>query len=86
MISGNPYLEIVGRPESVKLGEMPSLRVSLAGISPVTHKQEQVDLYIVGIADDHLFYDATVVPAPLARQHAAEFARVLNSVKLKTAR
>lgn len=82
MLSANSYLDLKGSPASATLSGNVAMQVTLAGKSPVTNQNEIVTLYILPLAEDTLFYLATVVPQTEQTAYEPTFKKIFGSLKL----
>jgi len=81
LLNGNSYLRKTTGYTSVTIGGRRGLSISLAGISPVTHKNEQVNIYTFQGTGGTFYYIATVAPANEAYRYTNAFRRLVNSVR-----
>ena len=81
VLQGNPYLRANGNYQRGRLDGREAYRRRLSGNSPVTGRNEIVDVYTALIGGGQLFYLVQVVPGNEQGQYRAAFDNVVKSVR-----
>jgi hypothetical protein len=81
VLQGNAYLRANNNYQRVRLDGRESLRRRLSGNSPVTNRQEIVDVYTSLIGGGQLFYMVQVVPGNEQRQYRTAFDNMARSIR-----
>jgi hypothetical protein len=81
ILQGNAYLKATGNYQRTRLDGREALRRRLSGNSPVTRRQEMVDIYTVLMDRGQLFYMVTVVPGNVQGQYTQAFGELARSVR-----
>jgi hypothetical protein len=81
ILQGNAYLKANGNYQRTRLDGREALRRRLSGKSPVTKRQEMVDIYTVLMDRGQLFYMVQVVPGNVQGQYTKAFSELARSVR-----
>lgn len=82
LLKNNAYLQVQGRPSQATLGGRSAGRLTLAGLSPVTRRNENVTLYLKLISEDTVFYLLAVVPENESAAYQPAFTKITDSLRL----
>jgi len=81
MLQANSYLRQENRLSNRYLAGRQGLATTLSGRSPVTGRDELVNIYTTQLRNGQLFYAITVVPSDEAYSYSTAFSNVLNSIR-----
>lgn len=82
LLQSNSYLQPRGNYRRSNLGQRNALTVTLAGRSPVTRRNEIVNIYTALLSNGQLFYVINVAPDEDYREYQQVFLNMLRSVEL----
>jgi Zn-dependent protease with chaperone function len=79
----NPYLRVVrGSEQSGRIDARNAMAVTLLGRSPVTGRDERVQVYTRALDDEHIFYVLFISPNDEYRDYSRTFDRMLRSLDI----
>ena len=78
---GNTYLRQQDAFTRTTVGSRQGLTATLAGASPITGRNEVVEIYTTQFRNGQLFYAVTVAPEDEANRYAYAFRNVLTSIR-----
>lgn len=81
ILQGNTYLRRQDAFTRTTVGSRQGLTTTLSGRSPVTGRNELVEVYTTQFSNGQLFYAVTVVPGDEADRYAYTFRNVLTSLR-----
>jgi len=82
----NPYLRAANNSEQRgRLDSRNALTMTLMGRSPITGRDERVQLYTRAMDDEHIFYLLFIAPSDEYRDYGRTFERMLQSLKINDA-
>jgi hypothetical protein len=81
LLQGNAYLRANNNYQRVRLDGRDALRRRLSGNSPITNRQEVVDVYTSLIGGGQLFYMVQVVPGNEQGQYRTAFDNIARSIR-----
>lgn len=82
LLQSNSYLQPRGNYQRSNLGQRNALMVTLIGRSPVTQRNEIVNVYTALLSNGQLFYVINVVPNEDYREYQQVFTNILRSIEL----
>jgi predicted Zn-dependent protease len=82
ILNNNTYLKTNGRYQQSRIANYDGRRIRLSGVSPVTGKQEIVDVYTAVTDREELLYIVQVVPSSDQRDYRAAFDEMVRSVRV----
>ena len=82
LLQSNSYLQPRGNYRRSNLGQRNGLTVTLAGRSPVTQRNEIVNVHTALLSNGQLFYVINVVPNEDYREYQQVFTNMLRSIEL----
>lgn len=82
LLQGNSYLQPRGNYRRSSVGQRNGLSVTLAGRSPVTGRNEIVNVYTALLSNGQLFYVINVAPNEDYREYQQVFQNMLRSLQL----
>ena len=82
ILDGNAYLSVNGRYQRIRIDGRDALRMRLTGTSPVTNRQEIVDIYTALTGRDQLFHMIQVVPANDQSYFRTAFNEMVRTARL----
>lgn len=83
ILKSNSYLSVVrGSERSGRIDGRDAITLTLLGRSPVTGRDERVQLYTRALDDEHIFYLLFIVPNDESRDYRRTFDRMLQSLRI----
>jgi len=82
LVSGNSYLRQQSSSTNANVGSNRGYVSSLVGRSPVTNRNENVNVYTAELRDGRIFYLITVAPESESYSYDNAFRNIVSSVQL----